>query len=204
MKLLLTGFEPFHNHAKNPSQYIVETIAARTPLEGAKIITQILPVVYGKAGDILRRLIHQHHPDVVLMLGVAGSRERVCLERVALNLNDSKTPDNAGVVLEGEPIDPSGPDAYFGNFPLKDLQAAIEVSDIPVQISNHAGAYLCNNVFYTAAREHVQTGVPARYGFIHVPRAAEFSEDGKGMPLESMVRAVEICIQQLVTAAVPS
>ncbi|NUM45257.1 MAG: pyroglutamyl-peptidase I [Anaerolineales bacterium] len=196
MKLLLTGFEPFGQNSANPTQHLVETLAARPPSPGVKLIARVLPVEYVNAEQQLQALIHAHRPDVILSLGLAESRAKISLERVALNLDDASLPDNAGELRQGTPICPEAPAAYFSTLPLDSLKIALENAEIPVHISNHAGAYLCNHIFYVARHEVESLGIPC--GFVHMPQAKEFAPANENaLPLDTLLRAVEICIQTL-------
>ncbi|MCB9135814.1 MAG: hypothetical protein H6636_10340 [Anaerolineales bacterium] len=199
MKLLLTGFEPFGKNNTNPTQHIVETLAAQTPYPGVELITCVLPVEYLRAEQQLLALVRKHRPDVILSLGLAETRAKICLERVALNLDDTSAPDNAGELRQGTSICPDAPTAYFSTHPLDQLKTALDNAEIPVQISNHAGAYLCNHIFYVARHEVEPLGIPC--GFIHTPQAKEFAPEAQNaLPLEMLVHGVEICIQMLSVA----
>jgi pyroglutamyl-peptidase len=148
MKILLTGFVPFGDVVVNPSQLIVEKIVERGPF--SELCTEILPVEFAVAGDCIRRLIRQYQPEAVLCVGVAQSRTAISLERVVLNLNDARIPDNADQSVNGQLIAPDGPVRYWSTLPLDEMEAALKAKEIPVEFSNHAEAYLCNHVFFSA------------------------------------------------------
>ncbi len=200
MKLLLTGFEPFGEMPANPSQLIVEALAQDLRgfgnLEG--LTAAILPVEFAAAGERIRALIEDARPDVILMLGVAAKRDTIGLERIALNLDDTPArPDNAGHAPDGMPIEPGGPLALAATLPLVELRAALAAVGVSVAISNHAGAYVCNHVFYVALRTVERLGLPARCGFIHVPLPRELQPDGPGacFTLADLVAAVKCCVK---------
>jgi pyroglutamyl-peptidase len=203
MRLLLTGFESFGDVATNPAQLIVEALAADHAEErfGKSLFTTaILPVEFAAGGERIAALIEAVRPDVILMLGVAAGRATIGLERIALNLDDSPARgDNAGAMPDGAPIEPSGPLALAATIPLVELRAALAAAGIPVAISNHAGAYVCNHVFYVALRTVARLGLPARCGFIHVPLPAELREAGSGPApaLAELVTGVRCCIERL-------
>ena len=192
MRVLLTGFTPFDDHDVNPSQLIVEALAQRE-YATIDLIAEILPVVYQAAGSRLSDLIAQHQPDVVICLGLAARRSAINLERVALNLDDAKIPDNAGDLAVGRPIQQDGPVAYLSTLPLEAMKRALQAQEIPVEISNHAGAYVCNHVFYAARHAIEQAQSPTICGFIHVPAIAD-TADAPGLLLNQMIEAVEVCI----------
>lgn len=176
--ILLTGFEPFPGVEENPSQLVVESFSG-TELPGVNLVSAILPVTYEGGEERIRGLIRQHRPDIALLTGVAGKTDPIRLERVALNLDDTDTPDNSGLVRKGRLILPDGPPAFFSNHPLIELEAALVGAGIPVKISNHAGAYLCNHVFYTARHEVDTLGLATKVGFMHVPMHREKSEESQ-------------------------
>jgi len=200
MKILLTGFEPYGAVEVNPSEQVVRRIAERAQRRGSNdLITEILPTEFVAAGQRIRQLIRKLRPAVVLCVGVAPSRNKISLERVALNLDDDALPDNAGRVREGRQIVPGGPVAYWSTLPLERIRKRLEKRGIPVSYSNHAGTYLCNHVFYVACHEMEQTGIRARCGFLHVPPLRERGKNRKprGMALSKMVEAVECCLAVL-------
>ena len=202
MKILLTGFEPFGGIPENPSQAIVEALrqadgAGRT----YELVTEILPCEFGRAGERIVALILEHRPDAVVSVGLAASATAVRLERLAINLDDALRPDNAGDLATGRPIDPDGPIGYWSTLPIDAMLGAVKDREIPGLITNHAGAYVCNHVFYSArhAVERLGLGIPC--GFIHVPLMAEQDAEplpgGIKLPLATMVEAVSCCLDVL-------
>lgn len=196
MTILLTGFNAFGRVADNPSQRIVNHIVSsgRFP----QVVAEVLPTEYTASAQRMNLLVLEYRPRVVLCLGVAQSRREIHLERVALNLNDAALADNAGDLASGRPIDPDGPAAYWSTLPLEMLRDAVAVRGIPVAISNHAGTFVCNHVFYTARHVISQHDLTALCGFIHVPAILTASDANSiGLPFEQMVEAVEICLTLL-------
>jgi pyroglutamyl-peptidase len=164
--VLVTGFEPFGGSAVNASQEVVGRLPRRVGDVG--IVTGILPCVFGDAPRELAALIREHRPDVVLALGEAGGRSGVDLERVAINVDDARIPDNAGNRPIDSPVVAGAPSAYFSTLPIKACAAAVEKVGVPTSVSNSAGTFVCNHVFF--ALMHLLTGVHGvRGGFVHVP-----------------------------------
>jgi len=197
MRVLLTGFEPFGDIAVNPSQCIVEHFQAQRRDD---LITRILPTEYQRAGDCVRAAIRECSPDAVISLGVAARRPQINLERIAVNVDDASIADNAGYLASGERIAPDGPVGYWSTLPLQAMKAALEAHNIPVTISNHAGAYICNHAFYTARHTLEMLNRPIPCGFIHVPALLKVrgeSGSSSGLALEIMIEAVEICLDVL-------
>jgi pyroglutamyl-peptidase len=192
MKILLTGFEPFGKVTDNPSQRVVEHFAAKGQ---ANLITAVLPVEYLAASAILEDFLESYQPDAVLMLGVAQMRDSINLERIAININDAKIADNAGNLKSGQAIIEDAPAAYWSTLPLEAMYEAIQKTGIAVNYSNHAGAYLCNHVFFYA-RHHLETAgrghIPC--GFIHLP---DMGEEAPKMPLSTIIQAIELALGAL-------
>jgi pyroglutamyl-peptidase len=182
MTILLTGFTPFGDQTVNPSQRIVEALADRADITGV-----VLPTIYQTAGERLVALLDEHQPTALVMLGVAARRAAINLERFALNIDDASAPDNAGDLRQSQPIVPGGPAAYTSTLPIAAMQQALQTREIPVTISNHAGAYVCNHLFYVACHALDQTGSSIPCGFLHVPGL-------DAVPLATMIEAIAICV----------
>ncbi|RWZ51746.1 pyroglutamyl-peptidase I [Labedella phragmitis] len=164
--VLVTGFEPFGGSAVNASEEAVRLLPRR--IGEVDVVTAILPCVFGDAPRELEALVGEHRPDIVIAVGEAGSRSTVDLERVAINIDDARIPDNAG----NRPIDSSvvdgAPSAYFSTLPVKACTAAAEGAGVATSVSNSAGTFVCNHVFF--ALMHLISDAPdVRGGFVHVP-----------------------------------
>ena len=191
-KVLLTGFEPFGTATSNPSGEIVKQIS------GDNIVTAILPVAYAQSAEALLGLIEHHKPDVVICLGQAEGRTQITPERIAINLDDARLPDNAGVQRSDVKILDDGPDAYFTSLPIKEMVDAAKAAGVPASVSLSAGAFLCNHVFYVAQNNFAGTKV--RSGFVHVPLMDSQAPEFPGlptMPLDQMVKAVRAMLEVL-------
>ena len=191
-KVLLTGFEPFGTATSNPSGEIVKQIS------GDNIVNAILPVAYAQSAERLLELIAEHNPDVVICLGQAEGRTQITPEKVAINLDDARLPDNAGVQRSDVKILDNGPDAYFTTLPIKEMVDAAKAVGVPASVSLSAGAFLCNHVFYVAQNKFAGSNV--RSGFIHVPLMDSQAPEFPGMPtmpLDQMVTAVRAMLEVL-------
>ncbi|MBE2271349.1 MAG: pyrrolidone-carboxylate peptidase [Anaerolinea sp.] len=194
MRMLITGFNPFGKVEVNPSQLIVQRLAESRP----DLLTLVLPTEYHAAADKICAALNVWRPDAVISLGVAQNRAVIGLERIAVNVDDASIPDNGDVLKTGDLIEAEGPIAYWSTLPLTAMLAALLERGIPAAISNHAGTFVCNHVFYTARHWVEQRGLNIPCGFIHVPGLSKTEGDvTTGMPLEQMVEAVEICLELL-------
>ena len=190
-KLLITGFAPFGGADVNPSWLAVQALPDRI---GEYALCKLqLPVVFGQAAAMVLAAAEACKPDVILSVGVAGGREAVTPERIAVNIRDARIPDNAGNQPRGEFVEKDGPAAYFATLPVKQMAQAIRGAHIPATVSNSAGAYVCNDVMYSVL--HACAGTAVRAGFVHVPQLP-----GQGTPameLETITKALEIAITAL-------
>lgn len=198
-KLLLTAFEPFAGETVNPSLEAARQMA-RLQFSGVLIHVAELPVDrYGAVTDALE-LIHSYNPDIVIMLGEAGGRYRINPERVAINVDDFRIPDNAGNQPKDEPIIEGGEAAYFSTLPIRAITERITAAGIPAAISNSAGTYLCNRLFYSVMHTIAAERLSAIAGFIHLPylhqQAMSRTPDVPSLSRESIIEAVRIAIEE--------
>ena len=129
-----------------------------------------LPCVFGDSARVLAEALERFRPELVLCAGQAGGRARISLERVAINCDDARIPDNAGNQPVDEPVVQGGPAAYFTSLPVKAALAALTAEQIPAEVSQSAGTYVCNHVFY-ALMHALRLRPGTRGGFVHVPYA---------------------------------
>ena len=199
-KLLLTGFEPFGGESVNPSWETVSRAAA----EGFEVRKVCLPVTFDGAAQRICEEIRSFDPDVLVMVGQAGGRKGVTVERVAINLADARIPDNAGAQPEDAPLAENAPAAYFSTLPTREMVRAITEQGIPAALSYSAGTYVCNCLLYTllhtAAVEY--PGMPG--GFIHVPYALEQlpgkPEGTPGLALQQIAQGLSCAIEAIAEA----
>ncbi|MFD1149539.1 pyroglutamyl-peptidase I [Saccharothrix hoggarensis] len=199
MDVLLTGFEPFAGERTNPSWDAVDAVRP----DGYRLTKLRLPCVFGESIAAVREALAVRRYDVVVCVGQAGGRVGVTPERVAVNLDDARIPDNAGAQPVDEPVAPDGPAAYFTGLPVKACVAALEAEGIPASVSHTAGTFVCNHVFYglmhLVATEH--PGV--RGGFVHVPFSPEQAEgrDLPSLPVATTARALELIVRTALTTS---
>ncbi len=193
--LLVTGFEPFGGLAANPSLDVAKALDGRV-VGDAVVRSAVLPVHHAQAAPEVLRLLGEFDPVAILHLGLAAGRARIALERVAVNVMDYDTPDNAGHRARGEPCVAGGPAAYFATLPLAAILAALLAEGVPAYVSNTAGTFLCNQTMYGTLHALAERGHPARAGFIHLPllpaMVAAGSLEQPSMDAGLMVRAIEV------------
>lgn len=193
--ILLTGFEPFGGDAYNPSWHAARLAAESLSSQGFPAIAVELPVEFEESANKLREILHSGDFTAVVCVGLAGGSANIALERVAINLDDARIPDNAGASPIDQPIVADGPAAYFSRLPVKAALHALQEAQISSAISHSAGTYVCNHIFYTLMDE-LGSSPEIRGGFVHVPYATEANDGGNqpALPLEEIARALTIVV----------
>ncbi|AFG35225.1 pyroglutamyl-peptidase I [Fervidobacterium pennivorans subsp. shakshaketiis] len=201
--ILLTGFEPFGGEKVNPSMQIVKRLSKRH-FQNIHIETLILPVSYEKSTKVLEEYYKDHHVDFVLHLGQAGGTSGIRIERVAINLLDSRHPDNDGVIKRETPILENGPDGYMTRINVREIANFLNSKKIPAFVSYTAGQYICNEVYYYSLHHSKTFGIPKHVLFIHLPFLPEqvASKEGKtenipSMSLELQTKAIRLLLENI-------
>ena len=187
-KLLITGFDPFGGERINPAWEAVKLLPEQI---GDYSLTKLqIPTVFEFGAKAVLNAAHSLQPDLILCIGQAGGRESVTPERIAVNIRDAKIGDNLGNQPRGEFVVSNGPAAYFATVDVTAMVTASESRGIPAAVSNSAGAFVCNDVFYRLLHHYAQTNT--RVGFIHVPWLPQ--QGSPSLPLEQTVSALEAMI----------
>lgn len=200
--ILLTGFEPFNNEITNPAWEVVRLFEGKKILETHTVHIAQLPCEFGKANTVLTELLRQIQPEIAICVGQAGGRVDISLERIAINIDDARIPDNAGAQPIDQSIDPDGPAAYFSTLPIKAIVKNLREAGTPASVSQTAGTYVCNHVFYGLmhyANKHSQL---LRAGFVHIPYLPSQASAHPGAPsmaLEQMKKALHILLETSVS-----
>jgi pyroglutamyl-peptidase len=192
--VLLTGFDPFGGQRVNPSWQAVQALHD-SRIAGHRVIGAQLPTVFRESVQALRELLRQHRPTLVICTGQAGGRGALSLERIAINVDDARIPDNAGAQPVDRPVAKGGPAAYFTGLPIKAMLQALLDAGINAEVSQTAGTFVCNHVFYGLMHE-LATDPPcrgARGGFIHVPWLPEQGQPS--MRHDEIVQGLKLAIE---------
>ena len=170
MKILLTGYEPFGGETVNPSWEAVKLLQGKK-IGGASVAVVQMPVVWNEIDEAFITAIQQHQPDVMVCVGQSGGRNAVAIERIAVNKANGK--DNKEVEKVEAAIKEDGPQAYFSTLPIVEMNKAVCEAGVPCYISNSAGLYLCNYIFY-AVRHYTEINkLNLKAGFVHIPYIPE-------------------------------
>ena len=195
--VLLTGFEPFGGERINPSRELARVLDGEI-VNGHRIVAAVLPVTFADTLPMLEALLETHRPALVLAIGQAGGRSELSIERVAANLIDARIPDASGRQPVDEPVISGAPDAHFSTLPVKAMLARLRALGIPATLSQSAGLYVCNQVFFAFMHLVAMHYPGVRAGFIHVPWLPEQAARHHGqasMALETMVEGVRAALE---------
>jgi pyroglutamyl-peptidase len=201
--ILLTGFEPFGGESVNPSWQVAQALHGEI-IAGARVHSLCLPCAFGDALDVLGAELARQRPGIVLALGQATGRADFSPERVAINLNDARIPCNAGRQPIDEPVVPGAPAAYFSTLPIKAIVAALREAGLPAAVSQSAGTYVCNHVFY-GLMHALRRRRGVRAGFMHLPLLPEQAAaratvpTPPSLPLATLVQGVRLALATAVT-----
>ncbi|MCT7297856.1 pyroglutamyl-peptidase I [Ralstonia sp. CHL-2022] len=194
--VLVTGIEPFESDPTNPSWDIAQALDG-TQVDGAVIVARQLPCVFGVANERLVEAIEDTSPTLVFALGLATGRTEISVERVAINVIDARIPDNAGNQPVDTPVVTDGPAAYFSTLPIKAIVQTLREAGVPAGVSQSAGTYNCNHLFY-GLMHHIATRAPhVRGGFIHVPTTPELAVRHAGRPslsIDTQIKGIRLAV----------
>ena len=195
-RILLTGFEPFNEYKINSSWSLVDSF--ENTISDLECIKLRLPVEFKAVSNLVSEMLKQYQPDIVLAFGQSAN-DSIRIERVALNLDDARTADNSGYTPIDELIHADGKNAYFSTLPIKAIQHAVVAKNIPAVISNSAGTYVCNHLFYELLYWCDKLSLPTKIGFVHLPRLSEqvIGTQNPSMPLQQMQIALHEIIKIL-------
>lgn len=195
--ILLTGFEPFNKDSINPSWEAVRALQDWHEGEYTVVVRQ-LPCAFGRANEVLHQAIEELQPSLVIAVGQAGGRVDLSIERVAINIDDAPIQDNQKRQLVDQPVVPGGPAAYFSTLPIKAIVHALREAGLPASVSQTAGTFVCNHVFYRLMHQAADWGTTMRAGFIHLPYLPSQAARHPGAPsmrLEDMVEGLRIAVR---------
>jgi len=200
--VLVLGFEPFGGHDINPSELIVRSMEGRR-IAGLPISAHVLPVETRSLRGRLDAIVEAEQPVAILALGQAGGRASIGLERIAVNVLDFSSPDNAGETRNRQPISATGPAARFASLPFDAIMESWRERNIPADLSTDAGRFLCNQVLYELLAITQDVDPPVPVGFIHLPylpeqAAVAGSQVHPSMRLETMQQAFDLLVEIVV------
>lgn len=197
-RILITGFEPFGNNKMNSSEIVLKNLPDFNFVE---LYKELLPVSFSRSVKTVIQLLNDIKPDIVIFLGQAGSRNSVDIERIAINIDDCRNPDNDGVMFKDTKIIENGPDALFSTLPVRSLSDAVLACNVQSKVSNSAGTFVCNHLLYSILYYIKDNNLPVKAGFIHLPCLAEQKKDNLDMQsfsFKDLLRVMDVIIRNLI------
>lgn len=198
MKILVTGFDPFGGEKINPAIEAVKRLPDE--IDGNRIIKLEVPTIFYQSAKVVKDKIIAVKPDMVINVGQAGGRSAITPERIAINFQAGSTPDNSGKGPKEGKIEADGADGYFTQLPIKKMVTAMRKAGIPAEISNSAGTYVCNHLFYEVQYMRAHKFPHLKAGFIHIPFLPDQVKNGHrpSMNLNDMVIGLTASIKAAV------
>ena len=197
-KILVTGFDPFGGEKVNPALEVIKLLPKKIGENEVRILE--IPTVYRKSVEKIEKEIESYKPDYVLSIGQAGGRASISIERVAINIDDFRIKDNEGNQPTDEKIYLDGENAYFSTLPIKAIQNEITKNGIPASISNTAGTFVCNHVFYGVRYLIEKKYKGIKSGFVHIPYIPEQvigKANAPSMSLDNILKGIIIIIETI-------
>ncbi|OWT50202.1 MULTISPECIES: pyroglutamyl-peptidase I [unclassified Bacillus (in: firmicutes)] len=202
--VLLTGFDPFGGESINPAWEVAKSLHEKTVGE-YKIISKQVPTVFQKSISVLKEYIEELNPEMIICIGQAGGRPDITIERVAINVDDARIADNEGNQPVDVPVVEEGPAAYWSTLPMKAIVKRVQEEGIPASVSQTAGTFVCNHLFYGLMHELEKRDKKIKGGFIHIPFLPEQASNYPGQPsmsLSTISKGIELAVEVTTTVEV--
>ncbi|MBO1221093.1 pyroglutamyl-peptidase I [Staphylococcus nepalensis] len=199
MKILVTGFDPFGGDTINPALEAVNLLPDE--IQGHTIEKLEIPTVFNKSKVTIKNKLKATHFDIVLAIGQAGGRFELTPERIGINIDDARIPDNEGNQPIDEMIQSSGDAAYFSNLPVKRMTEAIKTAGVPARLSNTAGTFVCNHILYQLGFLQATQFPNIKFGFIHVPFIPEQVTDKPEQPsmsIQTIAKGLKAALEAII------
>lgn len=201
MKLLLMAFEPVGSLRLDPSRQVAEQLSEKLLRDGVQAEAVLIPGSFARCGEEARRQIGRISPQVVMALAQRGSCEGIAFERRARNLIDAEIPDREGVQPKKTLIVQGGRAIYETALPIEQMAEAVRQKEIPAGISDDAGTFVCNTLYYHLLR----AAEAGNFGmlFVHLPYlpGQNLRHPQAGLAFEDMVQGLEAAIGVLTQPA---
>ncbi|MGM0404866.1 MAG: pyroglutamyl-peptidase I [Thermoplasmatota archaeon] len=193
--VLVTGFDPYGKNEDNPACRVLDIIGGKE-FHGYKIETLKVPTVYYRSIEKTVEKIKEIKPEAVICVGMSN-RKKISVERVGINFNDARIPDNDEQQPKDELIDEDGETAYFSTLPVREIYDRLIEEGVPAHISNTAGTFVCNHLMYGVLNHINKKDYDIKAGFVHVPMMPEqtLDKDKPSMCLDLIVKGIEIAVK---------
>ena len=193
--ILLTGFEPFGGSDVNPSILACREIEGKT-FNGYRVVVEEIPLRFHEINDIIKGHVSRYTPAVVVSTGQGGGGG-LSVERVAINVGSARMPYNCGYKPVDEPLNADGPVAYWTRLPYRRMLEGLKGAGVPARLSNSAGTFGCNQIFYHLMDHLANEGIETPAGFIHVPLLPRqaLERGSASMSLDLIAKGFEVVVE---------
>ena len=189
-RVLVTGFGPWADNTHNPSTDLARAMHGIVIGDIEFVAHAPLPVAFEKAEHVAHDEATQHQAILHLALGLAAATPYVRIERYGRNRSTTETPDNLGTIAHDVVIENEGPDIVETTLDVAAIARALIANNIDAQVSEDAGGYVCNDLYYRSLRRGAAL-TPTRHAlFVHVPKNAH---EIKALP-SALAHAIAKCL----------
>lgn len=139
------------------------------------------------------------------MYWTSRGRPDITIERVAINIDDARIADNEGNQPVDVPVVEEGPAAYWSTLPMKAIVKRLQAEGIPASVSQTAGTFVCNHLFYGLMHELENRDKKIKGGFVHIPFLPEQASNYPGqssMSLSTIRKGIELAVEVTTTVEV--
>ncbi len=164
--ILVTGFTPFDGRSQNASWVAARQLCSSHNTKHVLHLAR-LPVLWGQPRSQITTAVSRWKPRIIISLG-EGKPGGFTLESRARNTR-SERPDNDARLPCGEPIKCAGEAIIHSTAPLAAITQDLQSKGINIEVSEDAGAYLCEELLY--GLEDIKSSCPHLdlVLFVHVP-----------------------------------
>lgn len=199
-KVLIVCFEPFGGELRNPAWDVLSTFKYNSR-DDVILSNIVLPCTFSDSKSIILGRLNKEDYDAIIIFAQAGGRWDINLERLSINFIDSPIPDNNGIKIVDDEVETEGPSAYFSTLPIKKIVKQLRDNNIPASVSNNAGTFLCNYIFYTLLHHAAESKRKTSIGVVHIPYTPEQVVYRPGVPymseeviVKALVHIITNCI----------
>ncbi len=200
-RLLVTGFDSFPGVPVNPTECAMARLAERYRDDG-HLAFHVVETSYEKSFAGLKPVIERHRPDIVLLTGVDRTARGLRLETLARNTIDASRMDNRDVRPSSTLIDPASAETLPATVHLEPVRRTLEAHAIACEMSDNAGGYLCNYLYYRVLAHAASLERPYSAAFVHVPMTVEAHMAAETAPQDGHITLPEDALESGLSAII--
>ena len=197
-RIVVTGFERFGKYLRNSSETVVKALAASPRVGSLVVAAPILPVEFNRCYVALQSVLALVAHDAVVAFGQHPFSKGIQIERLARNRDSietisedprehqraaprPRTSESRVIIAEALPT-------IATRLPVGAITSSLTRGGYPWTLSEDAGAFVCNNLFFHLVADPERMGTPC--GFVHLPLI-----DGTAWTEGRLLLAAEVVIR---------